>query len=336
MKKIILFLIVILAMSGNAHAENVTNFWKLQGTVLSPLKSTWSLNIAGGITFGASTMAGALNMANYNINDVGIMFVDADNNSGIGSVSDNTITFYSNGTAYMSLNNNTLTFLGGSPTIKTTSNTPLFFTPNGTGITKFGDAMTTALSVADNDDVLVTGGLEVGESIFTGGMTLATNRGDVPVMDFSVTNASADGTAQSIPIQIDGQFIGAFYAESDGAGSIDGKEFRAVAIRSYGRIQGKQGTDVASANDLTLTAGNFFNVTGTTTINGIATAGWQAGSTVTLSFADAITVKHDTAPSAGFAKILLGGSGDFSANANDNLTLTYNGTTWNETGRTEI
>lgn len=65
---------------------------------------------------------------------------------------------------------------------------------------------------------------------------MATNRGDVPWVDWSVTNASADGTAQSLPFLIDGQFLMSLYSESDGAGSIDTKEVRTVKIRNYGDL----------------------------------------------------------------------------------------------------
>lgn len=102
------------------------------------------------------------------------------------------------------------------------------------------------------------------------------------------------------------------------------------------RTMGKQGADVASANDTTLSQGNYFDITGNTTINGIASAGWTAGSVVVLQFDSTPTVKHNTAASAGFASLLLAGAVDFVASANDTLTLVYDGTTWRETGRAVI
>lgn len=251
MKKLILFLIVILAMSGNAHAENVTNFWKLSGTTLSPLKSTWSLSVSGGITFGASTMSGALNMANYDINNVGTMYVDADNNSGVGSNGDNDISFYVNGLRYIGFSGNNLQFLGGSPTLSTVSNTNLNFVPNGSGQTKVGDAGTCLSLATDNDDLCATDDVEVMDTLYTGGITMATNRGDVPWVDWSVTSSSADGTAQSLPFLIDGQFMMSLYSESDGAGSIDTKEVRTVSIRNYGDLVTERMT---LPNDTTLPA----------------------------------------------------------------------------------
>lgn len=100
------------------------------------------------------------------------------------------------------------------------------------------------------------------------------------------------------------------------------------------RLEADQGADVGSAGDLTLgTDGNFFKITGTTTINAITTANWQAGSEITLMFTASVTVKDDTAGGAGTATMLLAASGDFSATANDILKLVYDGTNWVEVCR---
>jgi hypothetical protein len=90
---------------------------------------------------------------------------------------------------------------------------------------------------------------------------------------------------------------------------------------------------VASANDLALTKGNVFSITGTTTINGIATANWAAGSVVILIFAGILTFKHNTAPSAGFAKIFLNAATDLTTAANTVIQLVYDGTQWQEVSR---
>jgi len=128
--------------------------------------------------------------------------------------------------------------------------------------------------------------------------------------------------------------------------SADGSETPAEALRidslqstiASGRVQEAKGTDVASGSLLTLdTDGNFFDVTGTTTIDYIAGTDWQAGSIVTLSFDDAVTVKHNTSALNGTTKpFLLAGSVDFSATADDNLTVRYDGTKWREIARTVI
>lgn len=164
------------------------------GTTLRPFGSIY----AGALTISGIVLSGTLAMGNYGITGA------------------STVT----GTTALSLS--------------TLSNANLTLLPNGTGITKIGDALSTALSLSDNDDMFVTGGLEVGESLFTGGMTFATNRGDVPVWNFDVTSAAPAGSAQGYPLQVDGQFILYPYAESDGAGSIQNKEVRMIASRNYG------------------------------------------------------------------------------------------------------
>lgn len=98
------------------------------------------------------------------------------------------------------------------------------------------------------------------------------------------------------------------------------------------RLQTEYAT-VASANDLTLTRANVFSITGTTTINAITTTNWDAGATVILTFEASVTVKHNTAGGASTAVMLLAGAADFSATANDVLTLLYNGTHWREVSR---
>ncbi len=101
------------------------------------------------------------------------------------------------------------------------------------------------------------------------------------------------------------------------------------------RIQEKKGSDIASANDITLGAdGNFFDITGTTQINTISASNWQAGSVVILQFDGSVTVKHATAGAG--AQMLLSGSADFSATADDTLMLVYDGATWREISRTVI
>lgn len=108
-----------------------------------------------------------------------------------------------------------------------------------------------------------------------------------------------------------------------------------------GRIVGKQGAAVASANNLVLgTDGNVFEITGTTQINLISNLGWQDGAQVTLAFTATPTVKNGQATSSTNIQILLAGAADFVASANDTLTLvlcTVGGTqTWKEISRAVI
>ena len=100
------------------------------------------------------------------------------------------------------------------------------------------------------------------------------------------------------------------------------------------RVLQFKGADTASANDLTLPKGNLVGITGATQINAITTAGWTAGSTVTLDLAGAPLIKHNTAGGAGTAAILLNGSVDWTPAGNGGLlTLIYNGTNWKEISR---
>lgn len=101
-----------------------------------------------------------------------------------------------------------------------------------------------------------------------------------------------------------------------------------------GRFQERKGTDVASANDMTLSSnGNFFKITGTIDINGIATSGWIAGSQVCLWFADALTVANNATPGVGYAPILLSKSIDFLTATDTILGLVFDGSNWQETFR---
>lgn len=118
------------------------------------------------------------------------------------------------------------------------------------------------------------------------------------------------------------------------AGGAEGIRVEATRATFAGRILGKQGADVASANDVTLGNGNYFDVTGTTQINTIAATNWTLGSVVILQFDGAVTVANNTAGTG--AKVLLAGGVDFAATANDTLTLVYDGVTWRETARAVI
>ena len=112
-------------------------------------------------------------------------------------------------------------------------------------------------------------------------------------------------------------------------------------VRTTSRLEYNQGADIASANDLTLGAdGNIFEITGTTQINAITTAGWQNGAQIVLLFTSTPTVKYNTAGGAGTAVCLLASATDFVASAGDTLTLVLSeigGTqAWREIGRAVI
>ena len=94
----------------------------------------------------------------------------------------------------------------------------------------------------------------------------------------------------------------------------------------YGRLLQSKGTDIASANDITLGKdGNFWDITGTTTINRIASGGWEAGSEFKLQFDDALTVADNVASGSGFASILISGSTNYTSAAGSILSCVYDG-----------
>jgi hypothetical protein len=103
-----------------------------------------------------------------------------------------------------------------------------------------------------------------------------------------------------------------------------------------GRFQTAKGGDIASANETTLgTDGNYFDITGNTTINWITKTGWTAGDIIVLQF-DSTPQVTDTAgapPPTGAEIILLGGA-NFTAAVGDTLTFSYDGTYFREISRT--
>lgn len=101
-----------------------------------------------------------------------------------------------------------------------------------------------------------------------------------------------------------------------------------------GRLQGVKGGDVASADEILLGAGNYFDVTGTTQIHHVTKTDWQAGAVVVFQFDASVVVTHDSAtPTGTEASLWLLGAGDFSATANDTMTTVYDGVYFRELGR---
>lgn len=95
------------------------------------------------------------------------------------------------------------------------------------------------------------------------------------------------------------------------------------------RLLGSKGANVASANDITLGEGNFFDITGNTQIQRILTSGWTAGSRIILRFNDSIEVANDTAGGSGYAGIDFGNnSNPMTFYAGGHLDAMYDGTKW--------
>lgn len=98
----------------------------------------------------------------------------------------------------------------------------------------------------------------------------------------------------------------------------------------YGAIKWIKGADIASANDLVLPAdGNYNDITGTTTINGVTSG--NPGEVRKFHFDGALTLKHNTAPSAGYDKLFLLGAADITTAANDEAEFVSDGTYWRMT-----
>jgi Pectate lyase superfamily protein len=128
----------------------------------------------------------------------------------------------------------------------------------------------------------------------------------------------------------------ALFSTYNGSAWLEKMRLKNIGILSMtsSRFELAQGAAVAAANDLTLGLdGNLFSITGNTTINAITTANWQAGSRIAFIFTGTPTLKHNTAGGAGTAKILLSGSVDYVAAANDYISLQYDGTVWHEANR---
>jgi len=118
--------------------------------------------------------------------------------------------------------------------------------------------------------------------------------------------------------------------EADGLIQADG----GLTVLATKMIQGSQGTDLASANDMAVPTSNYCDVTGTTQINTMATTSLQAGTMVVLQFDASVTVKHATAGTG--AQFQLSAAGDFAATAGDTLMVVFDGTYWREIARTVI
>lgn len=148
---------------------------------------------------------------------------------------------------------------------------------------------------------------------------------------FGVSQPTGTGTAGDIILQ---------YAPTvQGSGSVQnalatGITFKGIdgSLRASRRIEPAKGADIVAANDLTLGGdGNFFVITGNTTINAITITNWQAGSEITLMFTGTPTIKHNTAGGANTATMKLINGVDFTVSKNPTLLkLAYDGTNWQQ------
>lgn len=99
---------------------------------------------------------------------------------------------------------------------------------------------------------------------------------------------------------------------------------------------GVQGSNIASATDIVIPAdGTYFQITGTTAIDHIASTNVQGGTQVTLKFNSNPVVRNNQAASGVNKPIILNGAVNFSTAANNTLSLVYDSTdaVWYETSR---
>ena len=91
--------------------------------------------------------------------------------------------------------------------------------------------------------------------------------------------------------------------------------------------------DLHSGNDLEVPNSNckYYVILGNTQIATIKSTDFKTNDVLTLQFTQSITVKHATVGT--YAQIFLTGNVDFSATPKCTLTLTFDGTVWNETAR---
>lgn len=142
------------------------------------------------------------------------------------------------------------------------------------------------------------------------------------------TNDGTDGDSPTEALKIDS------LQDSYFAGDIT-----SVDATFSGRVQYKQGADVASATNLTLGAGgNVFEITGTTKIDLIDNTGWQNGSEIILLCNENVIFDDGTATSGSNITLVLAGGGDFNCTADDVLIFrlgetTASGVAWREQTR---
>lgn len=97
------------------------------------------------------------------------------------------------------------------------------------------------------------------------------------------------------------------------------------------RVLTAKAPDIASASTIAIGDGNRADVTGTTTVNFLSTAGWTAGSMVVLRFTGVLSLKHNTAaPPAATAAFDLSGSADLATVNGTRIALVYNGAKWEQ------
>jgi len=209
------------------------------------------------------------------------------------------------------------------------------------GYLRVGDAGTTAHGLASEDDLMVTGKLEVsGDSFFDSDVTMGTlvvedDSGVVTLVDFGVTDTPSAGTEQSYAFKIDGIELFKVYAEADGSGGIQNE-----------RLEAHVPLSVTAESDVTISSGA---IAVSKTLHSVIVEGGTGSGADNLSSAtggvegqllilkpntsganDQVTVKNGT----GSGAFILAGGADFVMDSvNDRIMLIHNGTEWVEIAR---
>lgn len=186
------------------------------------------------------------------------------------------------------------------------------------------DNATASLLTLDNADTNTTG-----STVVTNALSIL-NTGDIAGGITNAINIDDTDVTTDIVLQNDETIDN----NTDGTVTITGN---LQVSGTNARILGAKGANVASATNVTLgNDGNFFVITGTTTIDCIDSTGWTSGSVVHLQFSGALTVT-DNGTCAGVNKAMqIDGGGNFTSTVNDTLTLIYNAPEWIEIGRSII
>jgi hypothetical protein len=204
---------------------------------------------------------------------------------------------------------------------------------NATLVNAWESIVSLDLATAGNEEALwMLKMMQSGAPIFWGGFGF-TAGGNFPTLFFG-PSANGDGMrglvgSHALQVLISGtnvlQIVGTAFQFQPGVG-----------LTLQGRLQEGRAGNTASATTLTLPtnpAGNLFPITGTTTVNGITTSGWQAGSRFILELPSGITITHNSgAPGGGAVAIQLNAAANLTTARVTMLELVYNGTFFYQVG----
>jgi len=190
------------------------------------------------------------------------------------------------------------------------------YSTTGTPAAGYGQAITFITSVTTGPSTTATSG-----SIINRWTTVATNTTSTSQMAFQVNNAGT--LIESFKLNGNGSLIASNYGDGTFR---SGTPTTLLASNTSGDILEVplgQGVDVASvAGAITLGgAGNVFEITGTDAITLISNLIWQNGSVVTLLFTSTASLTDGTANSGTNIGMELNSNTNFSATADDTITL---------------